>query len=116
MPEHLLTLQQFTPKAELESYDSQWQQALNTVLLESSFETVQCLVLAQLYCFTLGDYQRLSQYRALCVGMVLRMGLNRSQKNFLAQNPLMSEFTKRVFWSAYCLDAYVLPLLGNLEH
>jgi len=89
--------------ADLRSFDEQWKYSLNQILLDTSLETVQCLLLAQLYCFSLGDFQRLAQYKSLCVGMILRMGLHRSQKDF-PQNALIGELRKRTFWVAYCLD------------
>lgn len=86
-----------------ESFDSQWQAALNSILMEPTLETLQCLVLAQLYCFAKGDYSRLLQYKSLAVGICLRLGLHQSQKKF-ALSPLAGEMRKRVFWCAATLD------------
>ncbi|KAF8467321.1 fungal-specific transcription factor domain-containing protein [Kalaharituber pfeilii] len=96
---------------EVELFDLQWRQALNSLLLDTSIEAVQCLVLAQLYCFTLGDYHRLAQYKALCVGMALRIGLNRMQKDSNS-NAIVKELRKRAFWCVYCLDSFSAALLG----
>lgn len=90
-------------KAEVESFDIHWRWCLDAILFDSSLETVQCLVLAQLYCFVSSDYERLAQYKSLCVGAVLRLGLNRAQKDF-TNNALLTELNKRAFWCVYCLD------------
>ena len=98
-------------KAEVESFDMHWRWCLDSILLNSSLETVQCLLLAQLYCFVASDYERLAQYKSLCVGAVLRLGLNRVQKEY-ANNALFNEMRKRVFWCVYCLDRYVFTTPG----
>lgn len=81
----------------------QWQQALDAVVTENNLGTVQCLVLAQLYCFARGDYARLLQFKSLAVGMALRLGLNHSQRRFQL-GALAGEMRKRTFWCVYCLD------------
>ena len=110
-----LTGFQMHNKTEVESFDIHWQWCIDAILLDSSLETVQCLVLAQLYCFVSSDYERLAQYKSLCVGIVLRLGLHRAQKDF-TNNALLAELDKRVFWCVYCLDRYDPPFLeGNYQ-
>ena len=86
-----------------QSFDARWQKALDSVVVETSLNTVQCLVLAQLYCSRRGDYEKLLHYKDLTVGLALRLGLNRSQRKF-ASGALQGEMRKRVFWCVYCLD------------
>lgn len=96
----------FQPRNSVEDQvNNQWETALSSILLDSTTETLQCLVLAQLYCFSKGDYARLLQYKSLAVGIVLRLGLNQNQKKF-ALGALDGEMRKRMFWCVYCLDRY----------
>ncbi|KAF8443457.1 fungal-specific transcription factor domain-containing protein [Terfezia claveryi] len=98
-------------KAEVKLFDIHWRWFLDAILLDSSLETVQCLVLAQLYCFVSSDYERLAQYKSLCVAAVLRLGLNRAQRDF-TNNAVLTELNKRVFWCVYCLDSFSAAMLG----
>jgi Fungal specific transcription factor domain len=90
-----------------QQFDSQWQRSLNSIIMDSTVETLQCLVLAQLYCFSRGDYNKLLQYKSLAVGIALRLGLNQNQRKF-SLGPLGSEMRKRSFWCVYCLDRYIV--------
>lgn len=106
----------FQPRNGVEDQvNSQWEAALSSILLDSTTETLQCLVLAQLYCFSKGDYARLLQYKSLAVGIVLRLGLNQSQKKF-ALGALDGEMRKRMFWCVHCLDRYCTPALGPFRN
>lgn len=98
-----LTFRQGHDSHDQASYDIQWQRALNEILLESTLETLQCLVLAQIYCCVRGDYSKLLQYKSLAAGICFRLGLNQSQKKF-SLTPLVTEMRKRVFWCAATLD------------
>ncbi|KAH0611070.1 uncharacterized protein H6S33_011497 [Morchella sextelata] len=101
-----IALQQSEPRNGVEDQvNAQWQQALDAILLDSTTETLQCLVLAQLYCISKGDYARLLQYKSLAVGIVLRLGLNQSQKKF-SLGALGGEMRKRMF----CFSAAMLGL------
>ncbi|KAH8147577.1 uncharacterized protein LAJ45_08404 [Morchella importuna] len=107
-----IALQQSEPRNGVEDQvNAQWQQALDTILLDSTTETLQCLVLAQLYCISKGDYARLLQYKSLAVGIVLRLGLNQAQKKF-SLGALGGEMRKRMFWCIYCLDSFSAAMLG----
>lgn len=68
--------------------------------------TLQCLILAQLYCIQRGDYDRLLTYKALAVTLSSRLGLHQSQKRF-ALGASTCEMRKKVFWSLYTVDWYV---------
>lgn len=92
--------------SELQSYESQWQAAIDAILTDHSMPTLQCLVLAQLYCMQRGDYDRLLTYKALAVTLSSRLGLHQSQKRF-ALGASTSEMRKKVFWSLYTVDWYV---------
>lgn len=98
-------------RGELRSYNAQWEHSLEAILLDNTLESVQCLVLAQLYCFSVGDFHRLMQYKALAVAKTLRLGLHRSQ-DFASQDVLSKELKKRAFWSVYCLDSFSAAQLG----
>ncbi|KAJ6258882.1 Transcriptional activator [Drechslerella dactyloides] len=97
--------------AEHESFTRQWQYALEAIMLEPSLESLQCLVLAQLYCMSIGDDSRLNQYKSLAVGTALRLGLNQDQKKF-GVSALQLEMRKRAFWCVYLLDAFSAAMLG----
>ncbi|KAF3932117.1 hypothetical protein ABW20_dc0107169 [Dactylellina cionopaga] len=97
--------------AEHESFTRQWQYALEAIMLEPSVESLQCLVLAQLYCMSIGDDSRLNQYKSLAVGTALRLGLNQDQKKF-GVSALQTEMRKRAFWCVYLLDAFSASMLG----
>lgn len=97
--------------AQQQSYDAQWQAALGSIIMDSTLETLQCLVLAQLYCFAKGDYSRLSQYKSLAMGICTRLGLHQSQKKFTL-SALECEMRKRVFWCASTLDCFSAAMTG----
>lgn len=77
-----------------------------------SVSAIQCMVLAQIYFLTKGDYHSLMRYRALSIGAIQVLGLDRSQSRFV-HDPLAYETRKRVFWCQYMLDRYV-NLFGNV--
>jgi hypothetical protein len=83
--------------------ESRWQRALDAVVMESSMETLQCLVLAIMYCSTTADYQRLQHYKGIAVSLSHRLGLHQSQKRF-SFGALTIETRKKVFWTLYTLD------------
>lgn len=102
-PFNMTNIQQPISNPDQQSFDVQWQRALDSVLSENSLSTLQCLVLAQLYCFARGDYSKLLHYKNLAVGVTVRMGLNHSQRKF-ALGALGGEMRKRAFWCVYTLD------------
>ncbi|KAL8769636.1 MAG: hypothetical protein Q9209_004433 [Squamulea sp. 1 TL-2023] len=94
-----------------ESFERQWRDALETVLSESTLATLQCLVLAQLYCIGKADYTKLLQYKGMAVNLSHRLGLHQSQERFLL-DALACETRKKVFWTLYTLDCFSAALLG----
>lgn len=70
---------------------------------DTSISAMQCLVLAQIYSLVKGDYQSLSRYRGLAIGMAQVLGLYQSQARF-ALDPLATETRKKVFWCQFILD------------
>lgn len=70
---------------------------------ETKLATLQCLVLAQLYCMVRGDNNKLVYYSGVAANMSKRLGLHQSQKRF-SLGALTRETRKKVFWSLYTLD------------
>lgn len=83
--------------------EKQWTRALDALLCQDSIMTLQCLVLALLYCTVRGDHRSLQHYKSIAVGLSHRLGLHQSQKR-LGLGALALETRKRVFWSLYTLD------------
>ncbi|KAF2740146.1 hypothetical protein EJ04DRAFT_233479 [Polyplosphaeria fusca] len=96
---------------DVESFETQWQSAIESFLMDNDVATLQCLVLAQVYCLLKADYARLLKYKGLAVGLSQRLGLHQSQKRF-ALSALMSETRKKVFWSLYTIDCLSAAHLG----
>ncbi|KAF3009758.1 hypothetical protein E8E13_009550 [Curvularia kusanoi] len=93
------------------SFESQWQSAMDTFLMDNDLVTLQCLVLAQIYSLLKGDYSRVLKYKGLAIGLSQRLGLHQSQKRF-ALGALTSETRKKVFWSLYAVDCLSAAHLG----
>lgn len=68
--------------------------------------TLQCLILAGIYCVSAGDQDRLAHYRGRAVALAHRLGLHQNQRSF-SLSALSLETRKRVFWCLYALDWYV---------
>ena len=83
--------------------ESHWQASLDTVLMDNAMNTLQCLVLAMMYCTIRADYKRLQYYKGIAVGLSHRLGLHQSQKRF-SFGALTIETRKKVFWALYTLD------------
>jgi hypothetical protein len=94
---------------DIDSFEAQWQAALEHFLMDNSMSTLQCLVLAQIYCLQRADYARLLKYKGLAISLSHRLGLHQSQKRF-ALGSLTSETRKKLFWTLYTLDWYVTYL------
>ncbi|KAF2126802.1 transcriptional activator protein-like protein acu-15 [Dothidotthia symphoricarpi CBS 119687] len=93
------------------SYEAQWQGAIESFLMDNDIETLQCLVLAQIFCLLKADNSRLLQYKGLAIGLSQRLGLHQSQKRF-EYGALTSETRKKVFWSFYTVDCLSAAQLG----
>lgn len=88
---------------DVDSFEAQWQSAVESFLMDNDVATLQCLVLAQIFCLLRADYSRVLKYKGLAVGLSQRLGLHQSQKRF-ALGALTSETRKKVFWSLYTVD------------
>ena len=84
-------------------FELHWQAALDAVLAENSLPTLQCLVLAQIYCIASADYRKLLYYKGMAISLSHRLGLHQSQKRF-SLGALTSETRRKVFWSLYSID------------
>ena len=90
------------------NFESQWRPALEAIISQATLATLQCLVLAQIFCITKGDHINLLYYNGVAVKLSQRLGLHQSQKRF-SLGALTRETRKKVFWSLYTLDWYVAP-------
>lgn len=99
---------------ELESFESQWRAALDTILSENTMGTLQALVLAQIYCVQQGDLTRLLTYKGLSTTLSARLGLHQSQKRF-DMSVLARETRKKLFWTIYTVDRYACTHVGSYE-
>ncbi|EAQ92493.1 hypothetical protein CHGG_00728 [Chaetomium globosum CBS 148.51] len=91
--------------------EQQWQRSLEAVLMDNTMVTLQCLLLALVYCTIRADYKRLQHYKGIAVGLSLRLGLHQSQKRF-SFGVLTIETRKKVFWTLYTLDCFSAAILG----
>ncbi|KAH3951709.1 hypothetical protein HBI56_080030 [Parastagonospora nodorum] len=96
---------------DVDSFEAQWQSAIESFLMDNDVVTLQCLVLAQIFCLLRADYSRLLKYKGLAIGLSQRLGLHQSQKRF-ALDALSSETRKKVFWSLYTVDCLSAAHLG----
>ncbi|KAJ5728831.1 uncharacterized protein N7483_003339 [Penicillium malachiteum] len=92
-------------------FEENWTGALDSFSCETSMRSLQCFVLAQIYCMTKGDYRSLLRYRALAVDVCHQLGLHQTQESY-ASNPLEGETRKKVFWCQYVLDRFSSALTG----
>jgi hypothetical protein len=102
-PNSLLTVEKPRDGQDVDSFEAQWQSAMESFLMDNDVGTLQCLVLAQIFCLLKADYSRLLKYKGLAIGLSQRLGLHQSQKRF-ALGALTSETRKKVFWSLYTVD------------
>ncbi|MCJ1250821.1 hypothetical protein MMC30_008049 [Trapelia coarctata] len=93
------------------NFESQWRPALEAVISQATLATLQCLVLAQIFCITKGDHSNLLYYNGVAVKLSQRLGLHQSQKRF-SLGALTRETRKKVFWSLYTLDCFSAAALG----
>lgn len=86
-------------------FERQWHLALTSILDDITLATLQCLLLAQIYCIAKADYQTLLRYRSIAIVMSHRIGLHQDQKQSHF-GTLTRETRKKVFWTQYTLDRY----------
>lgn len=91
---------------EISMCEQQWRSSLELVLMDNTLITLQCLVLALIYCISKADYNRLQHYKGIAVGLSHRLGLHQNQKRF-SFGALTNETRKKVFWTLYTVDWYV---------
>ncbi|KUI52517.1 Transcriptional activator protein acu-15 [Cytospora mali] len=96
---------------QIDACEQQWQRSLEAVLMENTMNSLQCLVLALMYCTVRADYKRLQYYKGIAVGLSHRLGLHQSQKRF-SFGALTTETRKKVFWTLYTLDCFSAATLG----
>ena len=83
--------------------EPQWQAALESVKEEGTVQTLQCIVLAQIYALLKADHSKLQLYRGMVVTLSQRLGLHQTQKGF-SLGALTRETRKKLFWTVYTLD------------
>jgi len=83
--------------------ENQWRSSIDAILMENTISTLQCLILAMIYCISKADYNRLQHYKGIAVGLSHRLGLHQSQKRF-SFGALTIETRKKVFWTLYTVD------------
>ncbi len=83
--------------------ENQWRLSLDAILMDNTLVTLQCLILALIYCISKADYNRLQHYKGIAVGLSHRLGLHQSQKRF-SFGALTIETRKKVFWTLYTVD------------
>jgi len=72
-------------------------------MMHNDVVTLQCLVLAQIFCLLKADYSRLLVYKGFAIGLAQHLGLYQSQRRFTL-GALTSETRKKIFWSLYTVD------------
>ncbi|QPG96595.1 Transcriptional activator protein acu-15 [Epichloe festucae Fl1] len=73
--------------------------------------TLQCLILAQLYCTIRADNKRVQQFKGLAVALSHRLGLHQNQRRF-SFGVLTLETRKKVSWTLYTLNCFTSATLG----
>jgi hypothetical protein len=91
--------------------ERQWTRAVDSILMENTMSTLQCLVMAILTCIMRADYKRMQHYKGIAVGLSHRLGLHQSQKQ-VTLGALAVETRKKVFWTLYTLDCFSASILG----
>lgn len=87
----------------IELCEMQWRKAIEALCTTNTLETLQCLILAQLYCISKASYRALQHYKGIAVSLALRLGLHQQQKRFAFGASTMEQ-RKKVFWSLYTVD------------
>ncbi|KAM0705453.1 hypothetical protein Q7P35_006812 [Cladosporium inversicolor] len=101
-----------TSSEDLESFESQWKVAADTILTENSMTTLQVLILAQIFCIQRVELTKIPIYKGLSTTLSARLGLHQSQKRF-ALGTLTCETRKKVFWTLF--SSVVLGLPKNIR-
>ncbi|ODA83717.1 hypothetical protein RJ55_02232 [Drechmeria coniospora] len=96
---------------QLAACEKQWTDALESLQIESTMDSLQCLILAMLYYTVRADNKRLQHYKSVAVGLSHRLGLHQCQKRF-SLGALTLETRKKVFWTLYTLDCFTAATMG----
>ena len=83
--------------------DQQWRLSLESISMDNSLTTLQCLVLALIHCILSADYTHLQHYKGMAIGLSLRLGLHQNQERF-SFGALTRETRKKAFWTLYTID------------
>ncbi|KAL8647523.1 MAG: hypothetical protein Q9210_005507 [Variospora velana] len=102
-------------KQATETFEHQWRDAVEAILPENTLATLQCLVLAQLYCVAKADFNKLLHYKGMAISLSHRLDLHQSQKRF-SLGALTGETRKRVFWTLFSAALLGLPTLLNEDN
>ncbi|CEO59379.1 hypothetical protein PMG11_04055 [Penicillium brasilianum] len=92
-------------------FEQNWTASLDSFTNETSIASLQCFILAQLYCMTKGDYRSMLRYRAVAVDICHQLELHQNLAES-AYNPLEAETRKKVFWCQYTVDRFSSVLTG----
>ena len=92
-------------------FEENWTAALDSFVSDTSVASLQCFVLAQVYCMTKADYRSLLRYRALGVDICQQLDLHQLQED-TSSTLLEGETRKKVFWCQYVLDRFSSALTG----
>jgi hypothetical protein len=92
-------------------FEENWTAPLDAFASQTSVASLQCFVLAQVYCMTKADYRSLLRYRALGVDICHQLDLHQNLED-TSSNPLEGETRKKVFWCQYVLDRFSSALTG----
>ncbi|MDI1488553.1 MAG: DNA-binding transcription factor cat8 [Ramalina farinacea] len=95
-----------------ESFEAQWTASLDKIKKDVSIPTMQCLLLAQIYCIAKRDLPSLKRYKSAAIQMSQRLALHQSQKRS-SLGPLATEVRKRLFWTLYTIDCFSAAMLGE---
>ena len=110
----MLIAKQGQLRTSVEQYEKRWSAAMEGCYLETSLASLQCLILAQVHAMLSANPMKLLHFRSRAVGMSQRLGLHLSQKRF-PLGALTTETRKRIFWTLYTLDWYVLETCSILH-
>lgn len=71
-----------------------------------TLETLQCLLLAQLFCINRSRTEDLLFYQNSAIALVFRLNLHREQ-NGESVNAESRELRRRLFWTQYTIHWYI---------
>ncbi|KAL1592657.1 hypothetical protein SLS60_011073 [Paraconiothyrium brasiliense] len=87
--------------------------ALSSLSLKCDIESIQALLIAQLYFVAAMHLQAASSAGGLVLRSIYKSGLHRCPVRYSAFSVAERDMRKRVFWSAYTLDRFMSQSLGH---